>query len=514
MEIKLLLLKTIGTLYYTSHSGEERVISRLDGLVNNVMGHLSIPDNPLDQNREKNMLSKLRAVVVWMRTKGINTPFERDDLLTRIRMACGDNDRIYELFQTALKESVSKDEATSKALELMGELTDYVALEEFVSVIRKSSRVLGFERETIADLVEYRDRLIEQLQSLPLGGKSKVSNAIRSIDLADLDSLEEVFRIAQTSIDPRAILRYGFKGMNRMTGEQGGARRGEWANVSALPGQNKSGNLLDTFIAMCIFNKPVLFDESKKPLHVYTTIEDKLELVVQKLYVMLMQHEYKMPVKISGVRPREMAKYVLGRLTANGWNVKFEEFRNGDSTESYIDMLRGYQEEGFEIVSAGCDYVNLLGTQGITAMVAGDEVQLKHRRIRSFTAPANIFHYTAHQLSTDAKTLARQFPDDYIKKLPGKGYYEGCKKVDTEFDFEWYVAKTVKSGATWQEFQWGKHRKLGATNEKDKYFAMRFLESPMIGFEYDVDLDADLSFPRVGGRVSNGDGGADWADFE
>ena len=353
-----------------------------------------------------------------------------------------------------------------------------------------------------------------KLHELPLGGKRRAAHVARCIDLSDVDSVETVYHMAQTAIDPRAILRYPFKAMNRMTGDQNGARRGEWLNVSALPGQNKSGNLLDIFVSMCIFNDPVLFDETKKPLHVYTTIEDKLELVFQKLYIVLMQQEHGLPVKIRGLEPKEMAAYVLARLTARGWNVRFVEFPNGGSSDEYLGILKEFQEDGFEIVSAGLDYANLIGKQGIPQMTAGDEVQGLHRKMRGWTSPQNIFHYTAHQLSTDAKTLARQFPEDYIKKLPGKGYYEGCKKLDTEFDFEYMVAKTTASGSTWQEFQWAKHRKLGATNEQDKYFVLKFLELPMIGFKYDVDLDIDTSYRKVGARAQGAEGGQEWSDFD
>lgn len=404
--------------------------------------------------------------------------------------------------------------AATKYEECAGELYEFVAIEQFVSMMRGVSRTLGFEREKIPNIKQFRDDLMTKLHELPLGGKRRAAHVARCIDLSDVDSVETVYHMAQTAIDPRAILRYPFKAMNRMTGDQNGARRGEWLNVSALPGQNKSGNLLDIFVSMCIFNDPVLFDETKKPLHVYTTIEDKLELVFQKLYIVLMQQEHGLPVKIRGLEPKEMAAYVLARLTARGWNVRFVEFPNGGSSDEYLGILKEFQEDGFEIVSAGLDYANLIGKQGIPQMTAGDEVQGLHRKMRGWTSPQNIFHYTAHQLSTDAKTLARQFPEDYIKKLPGKGYYEGCKKLDTEFDFEYMVAKTTASGSTWQEFQWAKHRKLGATNEQDKYFVLKFLELPMIGFKYDVDLDIDTSYRKVGARAQGAEGGQEWSDFD
>lgn len=513
MEIKLLLLKAISASYYASHADRSDGDARV-ALHEKIVENIKLPEDPLETNREKSSLTKLRGILLWMHQKGHNAKFDVDDLLSRVRVACGDNDRLYELFPKSLLQVIDPKVAGAKYDDLAGELYEYVAIEQFTQMMRKASRDLGFDRNKITDIKQYRDELLLKIQELPLGGKRRAAHVARVVDLSDARSMEEVYQMAQTSIDPRAILKYGFKAMNRMTGDQGGGRRGEWVNVSALPGQNKTGNLLDIFVSMCLFNDPVLFDETKKPLHVYTTIEDKLELVFQKLYIILMQEEHGLPVKIRGLSAEEMGAYVTKRLEARGWNVRFAEFPNGGSSDDYIAMLKDFQEEGFEIVSAGCDYVNLIGKMGIPQNVAGDEVQGLHRKIRGFTAPANIFHYTAHQLSTDAKTLARQFPEDYVRKLPGKGYYEGCKKLDTEFDYEYIIAKTFAGGATWQEFQWAKHRKLGATDENAKYFVLKFLELPMIGFKYDVDLDIDTSYRKVGAKNQGADAGSEWSDFD
>lgn len=512
MEIKLLLLKAISVIYYASYA--ERGTDGVANLTAKVMDHMALNDDPLETNRERSALLKLRSVLVWMNGRGVQEQYDLNDLMARIRVAVGDNDRLYDLFCTNLLLVDDPDAAKDKLDQISGELYEYIAIEELTDLLRKSSRKVAFDRATIEDLGRYRDELVMKLQNLPLNGKRRAASIARQIDISDVGSMAEVFHLAQTAIDPKAILKLPFKAANRMTGEQGGGRRGEWSNVSALPGQNKSGQLLDTFISMCIFNTPVLFDDTKKPLHVYTTIEDKLELVFQKLYVLLMQQEHGLPVAIRGVDPAEMADYVYRRLTANGWEVKIFEFPNGGDSNEYIGMLQDLEEDGYEIVSAGCDYVNLIGKQGIPVMVAGDDVQLLHRKIRAWTSPHNIFHYTAHQLSTDAKTLARQFPEDYLRKLPGKGYYEGCKKLDTEFDYEYMVAKTQSNGTWWQEVCWAKHRKLGGTLDADKYYALKFLEQPMIGFKYDVNLDVDLSYKKVGARTTAGEGGNDWRDFD
>lgn len=513
MEIKLLLAKAIGAAYYASHCNTNE--DALHNVLESAISRVQVSDDRQLASTEKSSLLKLRALLIWLKQRGSEKPMELDDLMTRVRIAAGDNDRLYDLFCKTLLLVDDPQAAKDKYEEFANELMSFAALQEFEELVRKASRRLAFERDNIKNVQDFRNDLVLKLQNLSLGDKKRAASIARSIDIDDLTSMTEVFNLAQTAIDPKSILKHAIKAYNRMTGDQDGFRRGEWLNVSALPGQNKSGNLLDFFISMCLYNNPVLFDETKIPLHVYTTIEDKLELVFQKLYIMLKQQEYnwERPIDIRGIPPAELAAYVSTRLQERGFKVKINEFTGGQPYSDYIESLRQFQDDGYEIISAGLDYANLLGKQGIPVQTAGDEVQGVHRYVRHFTSPNNIFHYTAHQLSTQAKEEARMYPEEYLPRLVGKGFYEGCKKLDTEFDFEYFIAKRVHAGTTWQEVQWGKHRKLGATNEDHKRFALKFLELGMIGFKYDLDTPIDTSYKKVGGRLAGEESGRDFDDF-
>jgi hypothetical protein len=512
MEVKLRLAKAIGLAYYASHSQNGPHDSTAN-LIEKILNHLKLPEDK-GTERERSSLIKARSIVVWMKSRGFEQPFDLNDLMTRLRAASGEDDRLYDLFSRSLLLVDDPDAARDKVRDISSEMHEFIAVEEFENLLRRASRQLGFDREKIEDVRSFREELILKLQALPFENRAGAGSAFRCLDITNLESVADVFHKAQLAVDPRAILKLAYKALNRMTGSQGGARRGEYSNVSALPGQNKTGNLLDTFVAMNIFNEPVLFDETKKPLNIYVTIEDKLELVMEKLYVLLMQHEFGLPVVVNAVSPAEMAEYVHRRLSKNGHHVRIMELPGGTSSDAFLDEMRAFQDQGFEIISIGLDYTNLIGKQGIPAQVAGDETQLLVRKVRSWTSPNDIYTYSAHQLSTDAKTLARQFPDDYLKRLQGKGYYEGCKKLDTEFDYEYMVAKTKHGGEWWQEFNWCKHRKVGTTLEQDKYFAMKFQEYPMLGLKYDQDLEVDLSYSKVGGRNNVSQGGYDFANFD
>lgn len=142
----------------------------------------------------------------------------------------------------------------------------------------------------------------------------------------------------------------------------------------------------------------------------------------------------------------------------------------------------------------------------------GDDIQDLFRRQREYNSANRIGFETAHQLSTDVKALKRINPDNYLAELPGKGYYEGCRKIDTEVDFEGYLNKRTVNNGTYLEVLWGKHRGI-VPNETEKYFVLKFLDAPMYGIAYDFD-GVDSSYKIVGGKSNTNGGGKEWFDLE
>lgn len=508
MDVKLLMMKAITLGYMESHA-EVPDHEKIHATLTKVSEKIKVPDNASDALKDKSAATELRLVLIWMLSRGFFKPFDRDDLLTRIRVATLDNDKLYNLYCKSIVEIEDKDKASQIAIDTYNEILSYLVTEEFSDILRGASRKINFERDKIKDLISFKDEIINKLDTLPLSSKENLLDGIKIIDVEDIDAVEHVFDVAQQSISTEMVLKYGLKALNTMTGEQCGARRGEYICAQAIPNQGKSGELLNHLLSFCIYNTPKLFDPSKKGLHIYCTIEDSMELVYQKLYIMLMQEEFGLPVMIKGTDKREMAEYITKRLTANGWAVRFVELPEGTHFSKYLDVLKHFQKEGFEIVSAGCDYVHLLGKDGLPVQATGDEVQLVHRKIRGFTRPNNIVHYTAHQLSTAAIELSRNYPKDYIRKLPEKGYTDGSKKLRTEFDFSYFIAKNVTDDGVWLEYAWDKHRKLGGTPENAKYFAVKFPPIDFVGINFDVNKDVDSSFSKIGSIANSGD----WNSF-
>lgn len=103
---------------------------------------------------------------------------------------------------------------------------------------------------------------------------------------------------------------------------------------------------------------------------------------------------------------------------------------------------------------------------------------------------------TPHQLSTDAKQLFRDGKCvDFVKELPGKGYYAGSKQLDQEVDIEMFLNIEKFSNQYWLTIQRGKHRITGMTAPEDLYCAYKF--TPFGGIPDDVDLP-DQSRRKIG----------------
>jgi len=100
METKLLLLKLITLIYYRSYVKEH--VQFAEGLVERALDFIAVPDTMPAGDREHNIVVKLRSLVVWLSKMHDSSIIPHDDLMTRIRIAVGDNDRVYELFQRSV----------------------------------------------------------------------------------------------------------------------------------------------------------------------------------------------------------------------------------------------------------------------------------------------------------------------------------------------------------------------------------------------------------------------------
>lgn len=515
MDIKLLLVKSISALYQASYLGS--AVENTKDLVKQALVYTRMPDVNSETSVERGSIVQLRTTLLWMLAQSESQPYDRADLLQRLRVNVGTDDKLYDALNQGLPalENADKDEIGKVVGRFRRELKKYVSQERTKEVLKNASYQASFKGDGINDWQAFLNKIGEDLKSIDLDQETKHDPAyVATIDFDDPESVDRAYETLEELLSDEGVIKLPFKRANDLFGENQGMRRGEFLNWNALPGNYKSGWLLDTFVGGAIFNDPFLFDKTKIPAMVMFSTEDEAPIIMQKIFVILKQRETGLPVIVKKIPKEEIRAYVISQMQARGWKIFIHKVRPSLFTYTkYIQAMEEYKAKGFEIALCVCDYLSMFNKEGCRNDNKGDEFQDLFRRVREYCAINRITHPTAHQLSTDAKNLARQFPDEWLKMIPGKGYYEGCKKLETEVDFEGYLNKKETNTGTFLEVLWGKHRKIGSTPQKAKYFALRFCEEPMHGLMYDLDRE-DSGYDIAGGRSAAEGGGKHWFDLE
>jgi len=514
MDIKLLLAKSITLLFQTSQIDATGDLAARD-LIKEAFEYIKLPDSVADDGIERNSIIHLRSTLLWMLATNESQAYDKNDLLQRVRLNVGSDDKLYSAFVQGIVVHENTDTCLKSVNRIKKDLKKFVAQEKVKKIFKAAHHEASFKSTGIDDWTVFVSNAMNQLGQIDVGSDVKADPAfVMSVDFSLRESVSAAFKEMEDSLSDEGSIRMPFQGGNRMMGDRMAMRRGEFHLYNALPGNYKSGWLMDILIGACLFNDPYCFDPSKQAAAVLFSTEDDVPLIIQKIFVIIKQIETGLPVLVKKFTNDYMTDYVMEKLQARGWKVFIHRVIGSRFTfHKYIATLEDYKARGFELALVICDYLHMFSKEGCRRDSTGDDVQDLFRRIREYTAPNRILHCTAHQLSTAVKDLKRENPNNYIKDLPGKGYYESCKRLDTEVDFEAYLNKAVTPQGTFQELVWGKHRKVGATLEKHKYVVFKYHEPPMYGLIYDIDGD-DQSLTAVGGKPLSEGGGRSWQDLE
>ncbi len=515
MDIKLFLVKSVSLLYLESQIEGYR--SGNAAMIRDILSDIKMPENIGELGDGRNTLSNLRTTVLWMLNNGDSQRYEPDTLLQRLRLNTQNDDNTYKAFEKTIRRYPDESVIRKHINDISREMRRYKNHEKLQEIIKKASYAINFKEAEIEDWDSFILQTAQDLLSVDMETEERADPAfITSVNFNDPESVRAAFEDMNKSLSTDGIIKFPFKALNRMMGVQGGGRRGEFGLVNALPHNNKSGTLLDLFIGTCIFNDPFLFNKDKKPLVLFYSTEDDVPVIIQKIYVILKQLELGMAVSVKGMDIAEASAYVMEKLQVRGWYVELHRIKGSAFTYAkYIKHLEQYKAKGFEVCASYIDYLAMYSKDGCIQGATGDDLQDLYKRVREYTSAEKILQVTAHQLSTQAKEEKRMNPTKFIRDMPGGGYYQGCKKLDTEVDWEFYVNKQTVNDGAYLEYLWGKHRGVvEPTPESHKYFVMKFNEHPMYGIRYDYDLEEDLSYKIVGGRPNSQGGGMAWNDID
>lgn len=495
MDTRILLVKCI-TLLYRESLIKDKTENSVD-LARSVMENIKLPELSLSVNSEKEMLMALKATLLHMCNSPLNTVYEKDELLQRLKINCASDEQLFQALQRGIEKDMDDDSLKRTVISIRKYITDSFKENEVVTIFTKAANALRFEREKIPDLKHYLQEFIGKIEPYQIEGNKDDPAIVESVDVHNLNEIAKIYDDIKKDEDRTSILVTGWQGLNDAL--QGGFRRGEQWVIPALQHSYKTGFTLSLFKHFAIYNTPQLTDPNKKPLLLRISFEDNLISNFRFLYENLYENEHGTTPDISALTSTEIATYVRDKLQVNGYHVKFIRVNPSEWTlRDLQNTVLELEAAGYELHVCMLDYLPMLPTTGCEEGPAGHALRDLYRRTRNFFSAKKITLITPHQLSTEAKMLIRDGHTEFVKMVVGKGYYDGCKRVDQEVDGELYLHIEKINGRAYLTVQRGKHRGVGIIPDSMKYLVLPFPEASSIP----DDLDKKpIHTRKVGGGV-------------
>lgn len=391
-------------------------------------------------------------------------------------------------------EEYKIDEARKTIHSITGELQSVV---NRARVKRLMVNTLG----RVDDRSVSEESLIAELQAAleharPRTKKGKPSSFIASASTIAEGSIGNVMRRSKDVINGKSF-KTGWKDLNAMLGLSAGVRPGECIVIPALPHNAKTTFSLSMFISMALFNEAKDFvPAGKKGLWVHISLENELEINMPIIYRMIKEHETGVKVDIADIPIEEAEEYIKQCIRKQGWDIVFERHTGSEfGIMELRDTVEGYEDEGYHILGLLMDYAGEAKMTGLGNGQSGSEVRDFYRRYKDTGSCRDAVMMSPHQLSPAAKAFKAMDPINYVKNLPGKGYYDRCTTVDNVVDLELFIGIQDRDFGSFLEVQRGKHRTIVDTPVSKRFFVIPFSDIGIL--PWDVDKEEVLTLKSI-----------------
>lgn len=436
--------------------------------------------------------------------------YDKLNLIQTLEVILKDNINLYNSIEKTINIDIEPPGLKRSIIYLRRNLENYYKEVETMNIIKRAAYQISLGKLE-EGIQEFTSKLIINLETLNNRTKTKDPGIVDEIDMSDGHDLDQVFQKVKKQTVEDGRLRTGWKELNEML--NGGIRKGETVLTSALQHNYKSGFLRSLFAQLCMYNKPQLKNKDKKPLNVFISFEDDSDIAAEFFYKYLYFSEQGESPDISAVDTQEITSYLIKHLTRTGYNIKFIRANPAEWTyKSILNKILEYEASGYEIHCLFVDYLSKLPTTGCdNTGPTGTAFREMLTRMRDYTSSKEITFISTHQLSTEAKMIARAIPPkDFVKEIANKGYYEGSKQLDQVVDLEihQHIAKVGKD-KFYLTFQRGKRRYPEIVSEDKKYFMLPFpqkipcippnidFDGNYIGFKYSIEDSLNMDNEEV-----------------
>lgn len=467
----LTLLRCITVLYLVNKIKYKR--DDLPTIIRDTLKRIDPPKSMMGDASRGEAVENLKDMAAWMLQTLEEEEFDRSDVITRIRLYLQSVPSLIQEVDIMLPMEINEDHVRKRIKTIISELRyDLNSLE-----IRESIRLANIK---INSVNEDSDEVLRILTESLEKHKNAISvgvhkSLVGKLDMSDPTELITVMESAKESVSTEGVMRTGFVGLNRAVGV-GGLMRGVLINIGALTHNYKTGMLNDLFRQIPLYNKPWMWDENKKPAIVRISFENKLEQDLPIIYRSLYEQEFNEQIDIRDVDPAKAATYIKERLSVNGYHTFMECYDpNNFNVSDLLDLINGYEAEGYEIHLLVIDYLELIVK--LNGQRGDEVINAAFQTVRNHCFPRGITVVTGHQLSTEAQNILRDGANNFTQRMVGGGYYRNTKSLATKLDLE-IICHIVEGpdGAKYLSVSRGKHRGGERTPFKHLHFAYKFQE--------------------------------------
>lgn len=227
-----------------------------------------------------------------------------------------------------------------------------------------------------------------------------VSSVTHSFDTCDVDAMKSVVAEAKDVRSPNKIIITGVRGLNNLLSP--GYLPGCVYVYAALPGNYKSGILLESHVDTCKYNEHLKeTTNGKTPISMYISMENTMAQTIRRLWSILFP-----TADMSMFTVDEITEMINNSLTEKGIRsvILYYGYRE-KSTNDLANIIRSYNDDENEVVAVYLDYIKRIRPGRTDASVMASEKSELHaimNELKVICADFNIPIVTGHQLNREA----------------------------------------------------------------------------------------------------------------
>lgn len=499
MDNKLALTTAVTLAYRESLLEDEGSIST--ELIRELLELIKVSEVNIGGGTDHDPVLAVKTTVLDLCRAADITSYDRADLLARLRVNTGEDERWYQSFEKGLMANLTGDSLIKSINNLRYKVNSLISSAKIGQILRQASGDWNFKNDTITDHNMFILKVMEELEAMTTVSNAKDQAVNDEVRFDQPESVKVITdRIGEINNGDR-VWKTGHQKMNTMT--QDGFREGETWVIGALPHNDKTGTSLTLFRQFVQYNDPFVRKPGKKPTLVRITMEDPLTTNFQYLYKDIMVNKVREFVDPKKVSPDEIMRVVMEHFSKPGYDVRMRDVNPSEWTfRSLFNYVNQLEAENCDVQVLMIDYLSMMPTTGCRQGPHGTDLQDLFRRVRNFCRSKGILFITPHQLSTEARNLTRGIVTDetLLPYITLKGYWQDCKGLDREFDGAFYVHICKKDGVAFKAFQRDKHRIPSILDDDDKFFFMPFFGKMPV--PDDVGMEC-IGLRKLGRAASN-----------